>query len=338
AWAQAPLDVHHPRALKRLFHTLKGSARTAQAPGIGEIAELIEGQIARYGDNGQPPPPEFLQRMEQVVEGIYDLIDRFRTGERTLPIATLAATLQGGDVAPPAAKPPPPVIAAEPGIEEVTLEMPVPAEPEGFQEIEMPPPPQAEAIEEISLDMPQPPAADEMETAMPAGEEPDLELVDIFAGEAQDLIEEIDQQLSRWEIDPLGMQPRRELLRSLHTLKGSARMAHVPAMGDLSHELESQIGAVDAGRRQADATFFAGLRNAADAMHDMLDRIQRGDMQVDASAIIADLRGEAVPSPTAPVAAPPSPLLPSPPPVAVTPATPPVQPPLASVAPPPVVP
>ncbi|MGH8457951.1 MAG: Hpt domain-containing protein, partial [Nevskiales bacterium] len=364
AWAQAPLDVHHPRALKRLFHTLKGSARTAQAPGIGEIAELIETQVALYGDNGQPPPPEFLQRMEQVVEGMYDLIDRFRTGERALPIAPLVATLQGGGVAPPAAKPPslpvekppslpvakPPPVAKSPPLpvapvaeaEEVTLDMPAPAEPEDFQEIEMPPPPQAEAVEEISLEMP-PPAADGMEAAMPAGEVPDPELVDIFAGEAQDLIEEIDQQLSRWEIDPLGVQPRRELLRSLHTLKGSARMAHVQAMGDLSHELESQIGAVDVGRRQADATFFAGLRNAADAMHDMLDRIQRGDTQVDASAIIADLRGETVTPSTAPVVAPPPPpppppLSPPPPPVAVTPATPPVPPPPASVAPPPVVP
>ncbi len=169
-----------------------------------------------------------------------------------------------------------------------------------------------------------PPVAD---TTTPYdGEQTDPELVDIFTGEAQELIEEIDQQLTRWEIDPLGTQPRRELLRGLHTLKGSARMAHVQAMGDLSHELESQISAIEMDRRQADASFFAGMRSAVDAMHDMLDRVQRGEPAAAVGALIADLRGDsgvsiAVPAAPVPPVAPSPPSAITPPPVTITPAT-----------------
>jgi chemosensory pili system protein ChpA (sensor histidine kinase/response regulator) len=303
AWAQAPLDVHHSRALKRLFHTLKGSARTAQAPAIGEIAEVLESRIAQYGDTGEPPPAGFLPRLEQVVESVYDLIDRFRNGERTLPVAVLVAMLQPEAMLPAQSSRPQLPPEQPPAVEELMLEMPPPGEPEAALEIEMPEPPAQEPAEPLVM----PPVADA--TAAYDGEQADPELVDIFTGEAQELIDEIDQQLTRWQIDPLGTQPRRELLRGLHTLKGSARMAHVQAMGDLSHELESQIAAIDTGRRQADAPFFAGMRNAVDAMHDMLDRVQRGDPLVEISGVIADLRGAKAP-PAAPI--PPTPVLPTP--------------------------
>jgi chemosensory pili system protein ChpA (sensor histidine kinase/response regulator) len=318
AWAQAPLDVHHSRALKRLFHTLKGSARTAQAPGIGEIAELIESRVAQYGDSGQPPPAEVLQQLEQAVEGVYDLIDRFRNGERSLPVAPLLALLQ--PQAPAAAVTTP----AEPPLEQ-------PAPPQEPFELEMPPAPEAAEGGE-TLEMPPPPAPED-EPALSLDEataaQPDPELVDIFTGEAEELIEDIDQQLSRWEMDPLATSPRRELLRSLHTLKGSARMAHMLAMGDLSHELETQIGAVDLGRREPDATFFAGLRNAVDVMHDMLDGIQRGELRQDASGIIADLRGELPPAAPPPL----PPQIQAPPPELAAPAAPAPQAAEAPVAP-----
>lgn len=324
AWAQAPLDVHHPRALKRLFHTLKGSARTAQAPAIGDVAELMEQRVADYGDHAKPPPADFLDRMERVTESLYDLIDRFRNGERALPVGPLVALLEQADELPaaaptrpsPAAAPPP---TATPVSEEITLEMPEPPELE-MPAVESPASESpATESEEITLDMPAPPAeavnisvdaAADFEA--PVLDESDIELVDIFAGEAQDLIDEVDQQLGHWEREPLSTAPRLELLRSLHTLKGSARMAQIAAMGDLSHELESQIGAVDQGRLQADAAFFGRMRNAVDAMHSMLDKVQRGDLRVDARNVIANLRGETTQkAPTAPQATPPSPPVPT---------------------------
>jgi chemosensory pili system protein ChpA (sensor histidine kinase/response regulator) len=326
AWANAPLDVHHSRALKRLFHTLKGSARTAQAPAIGEVAELIEGQVAHLGDNGNPPPPDFLKRIEQAVEGLYDLIDRFRNGERTLPVAPLVAALQLGATTPivtatpvaaaPLHSAPPddthavpasdvPVEQAAsaldmPAVEEPALEMPAVAEPEESLHFDMPPvPEEASAAEDNVLEMPQPPAdlraqpvASPALSALQDGETPDQDLVDIFTDEAQELIEEIEQQLARWELDPRGVQAPRELLRSLHTLKGSARMAHVAGMGDLSHELESLIGAVEIGNRAADAPFFAKLRNAVDTLYDMQEKVQRGDLQVSAGILLEDLRAD----------------------------------------------
>ena len=127
--------------------------------------------------------------------------------------------------------------------------------------------PTLEAIElPISLDIaaPEPEAAvAERETsALPVtppaalGEEPgalalaaepvlhdelDSDLLPVFLEEAADLLPQIGNGLRQWQQDPRDTAPAQGLLRTLHTVKGSARMAGAMRIGQHTHELETQV-------------------------------------------------------------------------------------------------
>lgn len=67
------------------------------------------------------------------------------------------------------------------------------------------------------------------------------ELLAIFEEEAADLLPQLDLALRAWQEQPDGREPPMQLLRVLHTLKGSARMAGLSALGNEFHQTESDI-------------------------------------------------------------------------------------------------
>src|SRR5207248_491348 len=75
----------------------------------------------------------------------------------------------------------------------------------------------------------------------------DPEVAAIFTDEATELIEQSERALTDWRAEPRSAEFRLALKRPLHTLKGGARMAGITPMGDLSHELETLVLAVDNG-------------------------------------------------------------------------------------------
>ncbi|WP_460557015.1 hybrid sensor histidine kinase/response regulator [Comamonas piscis] len=69
--------------------------------------------------------------------------------------------------------------------------------------------------------------------------DPDLFL--IFEEEAQELLPKLGAALREWSADPMYLPPRGEVLRHLHTLKGSARLAGAMRLGEMSHRMESEV-------------------------------------------------------------------------------------------------
>ncbi|MEO0315172.1 MAG: hypothetical protein RI928_1628 [Pseudomonadota bacterium] len=67
------------------------------------------------------------------------------------------------------------------------------------------------------------------------------ELHEIFIEEAADLMPQLDQQLRIWLNDPSELDAPAQMLRILHTLKGSARMAGEIRLGDALHKMEQTI-------------------------------------------------------------------------------------------------
>ncbi|PSQ92203.1 MAG: hypothetical protein BRD57_03180 [Proteobacteria bacterium SW_6_67_9] len=100
------------------------------------------------------------------------------------------------------------------------------------------------------------------------------ELVDVFLEEADELAEACDQGLARWREQPDDPDITSELQRSLHTLKGGARMAHLPPIADLTHEVESLIRAVDDGSRGVSEELFDLLQEAVDALTVLLEQVR----------------------------------------------------------------
>lgn len=70
------------------------------------------------------------------------------------------------------------------------------------------------------------------------------ELIATFSEEAADLLPRLDQALQHWRDSPGDRTGAQSMLRLLHTLKGSARMAGQLALGDELHRCEAEIGAI----------------------------------------------------------------------------------------------
>ncbi|WP_313176939.1 ATP-binding protein, partial [Massilia sp.] len=72
-------------------------------------------------------------------------------------------------------------------------------------------------------------------------DELDSDLLPVFLEEAADLLPQIGNGLRQWQQDPQDTAPAQGLLRTLHTVKGSARMAGAMRIGQHTHELETQV-------------------------------------------------------------------------------------------------
>src|SRR5690606_18263772 len=78
----------------------------------------------------------------------------------------------------------------------------------------------------------------------------DEELLDIFLEEGGDILDHSDGLLAKLREAPSERENVIALQRDLHTLKGGARMAGLPEIGDLGHAMESLLEAVAEGKRE----------------------------------------------------------------------------------------
>ena len=104
----------------------------------------------------------------------------------------------------------------------------------------------------------------------------DPELLEVFLEEARELLESLEEELSAWQSAHGDLQPVAQLQRTLHTMKGGARLAGVGAVGDLSHALESVFESLTE-RRVADSADIQGLvRYATDVLAQDVERLVGG--------------------------------------------------------------
>ena len=91
--------------------------------------------------------------------------------------------------------------------------------------------------------MPAPAVADEAFDAV--HDEVDEQVLPIFLEEAAELFPRAGQELRAWRASPTQNDIAHALRRTLHTFKGSARMAGAMRLGELTHRMESRLLAGD---------------------------------------------------------------------------------------------
>jgi len=123
----------------------------------------------------------------------------------------------------------------------------------------------------------------------------DPEVAAIFTDEATELIDAAERALAEWRSQPTSADGRQSLKRPLHTLKGGARMAGITPMGDLSHELETLVVAVDKGAVGATPGVFDVVQASLDELARMREQVVNGRPVVPARAIIATTEEESTP-------------------------------------------
>jgi chemosensory pili system protein ChpA (sensor histidine kinase/response regulator) len=94
----------------------------------------------------------------------------------------------------------------------------------------------------------------------------EAEILDIFIEEAEELLEEMDGALARWEASRDSTGPLADMMRVLHTLKGGARLAAQAGLGDMAHDLEQRLGEVQQQDAPWSDSLFLDVQSGYDAL------------------------------------------------------------------------
>jgi chemosensory pili system protein ChpA (sensor histidine kinase/response regulator) len=303
-WQADPFDSDSMHALTRLLHTLKGSARMAGAMRVGALTHRLEGRVEEaYRAGGADPTlvaglqagfDEIAEQIEALrgpkIEGL-DLTGGSSVADE---FVILAAELPGDSVA---SLEVPSVSLAELSVEPaaqlniaapITFASPFTAEDDASV---MP-------VEELiaSSESPSP------ISAVPA-DQLDPDLLPIFLEEAVEIVRNVYEQLDAWQQAPDDGEASHALARSLHTLKGSARMAGAMSVGALTHTLESQ--AEEASKTgHVYPELIEEMKNAFDAIAHIVERLQQGESLTDMTIAIDPPTSAGLPAGAAPAPAP----------------------------------
>jgi len=131
-----------------------------------------------------------------------------------------------------------------------------------------------------------PKPADRRDAAAPAGAAPalppgmlpedlDEEIVEVFFEEADEILEQLDENVHQWAREPGNRLFLEHLLRGLHTLKGGARLAGLVTLGDTTHQLESFLIDVQSSPDDIGPELFHQLAGRFDELTSLIAVIKR---------------------------------------------------------------
>ena len=106
----------------------------------------------------------------------------------------------------------------------------------------------------------------------------DAELFPIFEEEGQELLAELGSRLRDWSRRPSEMVLATACMRTLHTLKGGARLAGAMRLGEMAHRLETAIEHLLAVANASSSDLDA-LQARADALNATFEVLQARDAQ-----------------------------------------------------------
>lgn len=102
----------------------------------------------------------------------------------------------------------------------------------------------------------------------------DLDILEIFVDEADELLTELEHAITSWQAEPAVDSHADEMKRVLHTLKGGARLAKLVQLGDDSHELESFVVKAQQNQSDIDGAFFNEILRRQDDLVSSIEQLQ----------------------------------------------------------------
>jgi len=234
--------------LYRACHTLHGSVTMANIEAAAVVTQPLNSLIRQAYDHGLPVAQSTVSACADAATAMVQIIDYLSGEADELPdTEDLQARLHALD-------------------EQIEAQV---AEAETRAEMSLPPVLEAEMGEtEIT--------ADDVRATVQESPGFDLEIAEIFAEEAAEVLEGADAALKQKTGGKLGESTLAELQRYLHTLKGGARMAGLMAVGDFSHNLETLLVRMSNGELEQDAERLNLLQMSFDELHHLRDKIEQG--------------------------------------------------------------
>jgi chemosensory pili system protein ChpA (sensor histidine kinase/response regulator) len=260
-WA---LELHQPisDSSVALAHSLAGSSGTVGFMALSDIARSLEHALQHVQLHGQGFPAH-AKIFVAAAENIRHLLHQFAAGFLKEPEPGLLESLAdilSTEFAPMDGLPEirdfnyKPMPAVPSRSSQDTVKVPIQLEPDSFEQ-------------DFSLDfvseVPAPLAAQFVPMAPVRGVAPligaaqivdvdreeeidavdniDPDLFPIFEEEAAELLPQLGGALRQWSATPEDMEARLDVLRVLHTLKGSARLSGAMRLGEMAHRMESVV-------------------------------------------------------------------------------------------------
>lgn len=234
-------------AARTSAHALAGSSATVGFSALAELAHEVEHALTRLDEQEHAGSAQ-IAVLRDAAEAVQQSVLAFADGRLEAPPAATADAVRALSYQAPEAATPEPV-APDHGPDEP------PALPAGAQE-EI----GADAVDNGIL------ATRFAHTALSD------ELWPIFEEEAGELLENLSTAMRRWAEAPAAGDAHQQVLRILHTLKGSARLAEAAELGDLVHETESVIEAYVRGQTMPAAP-NDDVVHQVDRVHALFDRL-----------------------------------------------------------------
>jgi len=248
-WA---LELNHPvpDSTVGLAHALAGSSATVGFHTLSDIARALESalehtQALAYGT------PEHGRAFTNAAEEIRRLLHQFAAGFLKEPdpgIVEALLALKNLEIPQRDDMPDDEFLSDFADLEldltaEPVVQAAAPVEPEPI------PKPVPEPLPEPPARPAEPARARAVSTEGFGDDQDDIDIVDavdpdlfpIFEEEAIELMPQMGGALRQWTARPDNRSARDEVLRALHTLKGSARLAGALRLGELAHRMESEI-------------------------------------------------------------------------------------------------
>ncbi|WP_048196669.1 chemotaxis protein CheA [Methanocaldococcus vulcanius] len=118
------------------------------------------------------------------------------------------------------------------------------------------------------------------------------EYLEIFAEEAEEHIQTINECLLELEKDPSNLDLINQIFRSAHTIKGGARTVGLSHISDLTHHMEDILDYVRNGQIPVTSEIIDLLFKCLDALETMLEEVKSGETEtsVDVDSIINEIK------------------------------------------------
>lgn len=251
-----------PSDAEALAHSLAGSSATVGFTALSDLARTLEHTLHRLHDHPGGAGSHAVV-LQEAAEDIRRLLHQFAAGFLKEPDPRILSALKSLEFAPP---PEHPMVAQ--AAPEAPREAPIETAPAAPQPEDVAVPARVEPSSQATTEalvasvaprIPEPPRQVTAETpprVVPALEDRlagiaeetseindvlDPDLFPIFEEEALELLPRLGGALRQWAAHPDNTSARSEVLRTLHTLKGSARLAGALQLGEMAHRMESEI-------------------------------------------------------------------------------------------------
>nr|WP_169733728.1 Hpt domain-containing protein [Alkanindiges illinoisensis] len=319
-WQHNPSDIEPLKVLQRHLHTLKGGARMAQVSSLGDFGHELETVYERLVNGTLQSTPALIQFMRHAQDIVAEQVEQLQlqgtsfyaqteldllrtylhtgndsilvqginTVSATSAIATpdiSAATTQKPDASQSANNlaqlADQGEITKAPVATETTQPVPEQAKPE-----------QQVLPQQIITSSPIGGARGSYASAQEWNDEdrPDADMLSLFLEEAQEQVEHSNQLLQQWLKDSKDKRALLELQRSLHTMKGGARMAGITSVANFAHELEFVYEDLATVQKTVPALVGSLLQLCHDWLNDAITVLEHNQQPLEPVALIQTLQ------------------------------------------------